>query len=111
MLSSPDPEDTKAFQMVFIGDSVPTSSLALTDDKGNLRVVRYDSGDGKVSAVSARADLRNPDIPGAWGPRMESPVRWKGVIHVSGAHMGITLSPDFLHNMRFYLVQFPDEGK
>jgi len=111
MLSTPDPKDTKAFQMVFIGDSVPTSSIALADDNGGLRIVRYDSGDGKVSAVSARADLRNPDARGAWGPRMESPVRWKGVIHVSGAHMGITLSPDFLHNMRFYLVQFPDDAE
>ncbi len=108
MLSTPDPKDSDVFQMIFIGDSVPTSSLALVDEEGGLRVVRYDSGDGKVSAVSARADLRNPDGPGAWGPRMESPVRWKGVIHVSGAHMGITVAPDFLHNMRFYLVQFPD---
>ena len=41
---------------------------------------------------------------------MESPVRWSGIIHVSGAHMGITVAPDFLHNMRFYLVQFPDGG-
>ena len=111
MLSTPDPKGAGTFQMVFVGDSVPTSSLALTDDKGNLRVVRYDSGDGKVSAVSARADLRNPDDPGAWGLKMESPVRWKGIIHVSGAHMGITLSQDFLHNMRFYLVQFPDDGE
>ena len=112
MLSTPDPKDSDVFQMVFIGDSVPTSSLALVDDEtGALRVVRYDSGDGKVSAVSARADLRNPDSQGGWGPRIESPVRWKGVIHVSGAHMGITLSPDFLHNMRFYLVQFPDEDE
>jgi len=107
MLSTPDPEDSDVFQMIFIGDSVPTSSLALVDEDGGLRVVRYDSGDGKVSAVSARADLRNPDRPGAWGPRMASPVRWSGVIHVSGAHMGITQAPDFLHNMRFYLVQFP----
>ena len=97
--------------MVFVGDAVPTSSLALVDEDGGLRVVRYDSGDGKVSAVSARADLRNPDSPGAWGPRMESPVRWNGVIHVSGAHMGITLATDFLHNMRFYLVQFPGPGE
>ena len=111
MLSMPDPRDSDVFQMIFIGDSVPTSSLALTDDKGDLRIVRYDSGDGKVSAVSARADLRNPDRTGAWGPRMESPVRWKGVIHVSGAHMGITVAPDFLHNMRFYLVQFPGAGE
>ena len=108
MLSTPDPKDSDVFQMVFIGDSVPTSSVALADEDGGLRVVRYDSGDGKVSAVSARADLRNPDIPGAWGIRMESPVRWSGVIHVSGAHMGITVAPDFIHNMRFYLVQFPD---
>lgn len=111
MLSTPDPKDSDVFQMVFIGDSVPTSSLALVDENGGLRVARYDSGDGKVSAVSARADLRNPDNPGAWGPRMESPVRWNGVIHVSGAHMGITLAPDFLHNMRFYLVQFPGPGE
>ena len=111
MLSTPDPKDSDAFQMIFIGDSVPTSSLALVDETGGLRVVRYDSGDGKVPAVSARADLRNPDSPGAWGPRMESPVRWKGVIHVSGAHMGITLAPDFLHNMRFYLVQVPGAGE
>ena len=111
MLSTPDPKDSDVFQMIFIGDSVPTSSLALADDKGGLRIVRYDSGDGKVSAVSARADLRNPDRAGAWGPRMESPVCWKGVIHVSGAHMGITLAPDFLHNMRFYLVQFPGAGE
>jgi pimeloyl-ACP methyl ester carboxylesterase len=110
MLSTPDPRDSDVFQMIFIGDSVPTSSLALADEDGSLRVVRYDSGDGKVSAVSARADLRNPDRPGAWGLRMESPVRWNSVIHVSGAHMGITLAPDFLHNMRFYLVQFPDPG-
>lgn len=109
MLSTPDPEGSDVFQMVFIGDSVPTSSVALADENGGLRVVCYDSGDGKVSAVSARADLRNPDVPGAWGIRMESPVRWKGVVHVSGAHMGITLAPDFIHNMRFYLVQFPDE--
>lgn len=111
MLSTPDPKDSDVFQMIFIGDSVPTSSLALADGKGGLRIVRYDSGDGKVSAVSARADLRNPDRPGAWGPRMESPVSWKGVIHVSGAHMGITVAPDFLHNMRFYLVQFPGAGE
>ena len=87
---------------------MPTSSIALVDDDGSLHVVRYDSGDGKVSAVSARADLRNPDRQGPWGIRMESPVRWSGVIHVSGAHMGITQAPDFIHNMRFYLVQFPD---
>ena len=111
MLSTPDPKDPGVFQMIFIGDSVPTSSLALVDEDGGLRVVRYDSGDGKVSAVSARADLRNPDGPEAWGPRMESPVRWNSVIHVSGAHMGITVAPDFLHNMRFYLVQFPDAGE
>lgn len=111
MLSTPDPKDSDVFQMIFIGDSVPTTSLALVDEKGGLRVVRYDSGDGKVSAVSARADLRNPDSPGAWGPRMESPVRWNSVIHVSGAHMGITIAPDFLHNMRFYLVQFPGPGE
>jgi pimeloyl-ACP methyl ester carboxylesterase len=111
MLSTPDPKDSDVFQMIFIGDSVPTSSLALVDEDGGLRVVRYDSGDGKVSAVSARADLRNPDRPGAWGPRMESPVRWNSVIHVSGAHMGITQAPDFLHNMRFYLVQFPDKNE
>ena len=108
MLSTPDPKDSDVFQMIFIGDSVPTSSIALLDENGGLRVVRYDSGDGKVPAVSARADLRNPDSQGPWGLRMESPVRWKGVIHVSGAHMGITVAPDFLHNMRFYLVQFPD---
>ena len=92
---------------------MPTSSLALVNDDGTIKVVRYDSGDGKVSAVSARADLRNPDKQRAWGPRMESPVNWSGVIHVSGAHMGITQSTDFLHNMRFYLVQFPgkDEAK
>ncbi len=108
MLSTPDPKDSDVFQMVFIGDSVPTSSIALVDDDGSLHVVRYDSGDGKVSAVSARADLRNPDRQGPWGIRMESPVRWSGVIHVSGAHMGITQAPDFIHNMRFYLVQFPD---
>ena len=108
MLSTPDPKDSDAFQMVFVGDSVQTSSLALVDGNGNLRVVRYDSGDGKVPAVSARADLRDPDSRGGWGPRIESPVRWNGIIHVSGAHMGITLSSEFLHNMRFYLVQFPN---
>ena len=108
MLSTPDPTDSEVFQMVFIGDSVPTSSIALVDDDGALHVARYDSGDGKVSAVSARADLRNPDNQGPWGIRMESPVHWSGVIHVSGAHMGITQAPDFIHNMRFYLVQFPD---
>ena len=112
MLSTPDPKDSDVFQMVFIGDSVPTSSIALVDEDGGLRVVRYDSGDGKVPAVSARADLRNPDnLEAAWGPRMESPVNWKGVIHVSGAHMGITMATDFLHNMRFYLVQVPGAGE
>jgi len=111
MLSTPDPKDSEVFQMIFIGDSVPTSSLALVNDDGAIKVVRYDSGDGKVPAVSARADLRNPDKQRAWGPRMESPVNWSGVIHVSGAHMGITQSTDFLHNMRFYLVQFPGSGE
>lgn len=106
MLSTPDPKDSDVFQMIFVGDAVETASNAKVYQDGSLEVTRYDSGDGKVSAVSARSDLRDPDTKGAWSPFMDSPVNWSAVYHVSGAHMGITVAPEFIHNIRFYLIQF-----
>ncbi len=96
----------KTRQILFLGDSVATSAQAVVGPDGKPQITQLDSGDGKITAVSARFDRRDPDAA-IWDPHMVSPIRWDAIIHLRGAHMGITWSPEFSHNVRFYLVQFP----
>lgn len=109
-MSLPDPPNRPRFmQILFLGDSIPTSAGVLYDEKtGALEIDRYDAGDGKIPAVSARLDLRDPNGKN-WSPFMASPISWDAVIHLRGAHMGITHSDEFSHNVRFYLLQVPTE--
>lgn len=108
LMSVPDGPDRPPFlQILFAGDAIPTSWRATFDElSGNFSIDSYDAGDGKIPAVSARFDLRDPDS-GAWSPFLDSPVSWDAIVHLRGAHMGIIHMEDFAHNVRFYLLQFP----
>ncbi|MCP3965686.1 MAG: hypothetical protein GY750_15125 [Lentisphaerae bacterium] len=91
--------------ILFAGDAVKTSRQAEVDPKtGKLKVIKYEAGDGKVLASSARMDEREGR---EWVPFMQSPINWRAVIHLKAAHMGITESYAFGDNVSYYLLSFP----
>lgn len=92
---------------LFLGDSVRTSSEATLDgSSGKLKISRFDTGDGKVLASSARGDLRS--YGKLWRPFEVSPIVWNGVVHLPGAHMGIIQNAIFRDNVIYYLLSSPD---
>lgn len=91
--------------ILFAGDAVKTSRQAEVDPQtGKLTVTKYEAGDGKVLASSARMDEREGR---EWVPFMQSPINWRAVIHLKAAHMGITESYAFADNVSYYLLSFP----
>ena len=99
------PEDLEL--ILFLGDSVETSRRLMPDPKtGLLKVIHYDSGDGKVPGMSARGDLRFArDL---WYPHELPLILWKHVIHLPGSHMGIVNSKSFRNNLTYFLQSAPD---
>ncbi len=95
------PDDVALY--LFVGDAVPTRRVAQVDRKtGGFEVTEFETGDGKVLAISARMD----DREGAtWRPFAASPVKWQTIIHIAAAHMGITTSPEFAKNMGYHLLE------
>jgi hypothetical protein len=97
------PDDVAAF--LFLGDAVQTRRQAEVDRKtGKLKVTKFEAGDGKVLASSARMDEREGR---EWVPFQQSPIQWQAVIHLKAAHMGITESYAFADNVSYYLLSFP----
>ncbi len=97
------PNDVAMF--LFLGDAVKTARTAAADrETGKLKVIKYESGDGKVLASSARFDERES---GEWVPFLVSPIRWDSVTNLKAAHMGITASDDFASNATYALLAFP----
>lgn len=90
---------------LFAGDAVETVREAKVNRRtGKLAISRYDAGDGKILASSARFDRSPPDV---WQPFIDSPVGWHSIYHVRAAHMGILYSEEFAHNLRFNLLMMP----
>lgn len=96
--------------LLFLGDSVETSRRAAVDPAtGKLKIIEYDSGDGKVLATSARGDARlNRE---EWTPFELSPERWDVVIHMPGAHMTIVQDNIFRDNVTYYLLAHPRKNE
>jgi len=99
-----EPPDDVAL-VLFLGDAVETRRVAEVDRKtGKLTVTKFEAGDGKVLASSARMDEREGR---EWTPFVQSPIKWQAVIHLQDAHMGITESYSFSDNIAYYLTNFP----
>ncbi len=95
--------------ILFAGDAVKTSRCATVDpETGKLKVIKWDVGDGKVLASSARFDER---AGRKWTPFNISPIKWQVVFNVQGAHMGIMDSYSFLDNLSYYLLAFVSPKK
>lgn len=96
------PPDDVSFHL-FLGDAVHTSRKAAIDPMTNIAtVVEYEAGDGKVLASSARFDVREGQ---PWTPFFQSPIKWRSIMHLSAAHMGITTSTEFADNAIFCLLE------
>lgn len=96
--------------ILFLGDSVDTSCRAAVDPAtGKLKVIDYDSGDGKVLSVSARGDLRVGREN--WVTYEVSPIDWDVVIHMPGAHMTIVQNNIFRDNVSYYLLAAPRKSE
>jgi hypothetical protein len=98
------PEDVKLY--LFAGNAFKTRSKAVVNkETGNLRVIEFDSGDGKVLRSSALFDERQGKR--MWIPFFVSPIAWNGVINVRSAHMGIAATPCFEDNILYLLRYIP----
>ncbi len=90
---------------LFAGDGMLTNHHLVVDPgDGRVHVSGQEAGDGKVTATSARFDLRDG---GRWSFQMQSPILWHGVCYLPGAHMGILDSDVFMDNLRYVLMVEP----
>lgn len=97
------PEDVKLY--LVLGNAVKTTRRASADPKtGELKVIDYAPGDGKVTRSSALFDLRAGQM---WKPYFSSPIAWSGIMQLRAAHMGITTDPAFKDNVLFLLNARP----
>ncbi len=104
MLEYGDPPENVAVYLI-AGDAVETNHTLGVDRKnGKIEVLRREAGDGKVTAASARLDLRDG---GEWVPFAVSPIDWTGVFYLQGGHMGIMNGDAFASNLRYVLLAWP----
>ena len=88
-----------------LGNAIKTSNtLAVNEQNGSLKVLEYAPGDGKVTKASALFDQRNENN---WTPHFRSPIKWKNIILLRAAHMGITVDQAFKDNVLFLLTNRP----
>jgi hypothetical protein len=85
-----------------LGNAVKTTRKATVDaTSGEIEVIEYGPGDGKVLASSAMYDRREgAEIA---SPFLCSPIVWDSIIQLRAAHMGITSHPSFKDNILFLL--------
>jgi hypothetical protein len=89
-----------------LGNAVETTRRATANAKtGELKVIKYGPGDGKVLASSAMYDERAGQK--TWLPFFYSPIAWNSIIQLRAAHMGITTDPAFKDNILFLLNSMP----
>lgn len=86
------------------GDALLTNDKVAVNPNGSVTVAKRDAGDGKITAMSARHDLRTVEN---WLPFLVSPINWAAVYHFQGGHMGIMNSETFETNLRFILLASP----
>jgi pimeloyl-ACP methyl ester carboxylesterase len=97
------PEDVRLY--LVMGNAVKTTNRATANSQtGELNVIEYAPGDGKVTKASALFDLRAGQ---EWTPYYHSPIAWRGIVQLRAAHMGITTDPAFKDNILFLLNAIP----
>ena len=100
------PEDVKLY--LVLGNAVKTTRKATVNEKtGELKVIEYGPGDGKVLESSAMYDEREGQK--TWIPFFYSPIAWSNIIQLRAAHMGITTDPAFKDNILFLLNCVPTD--
>ncbi|OGV53799.1 MAG: hypothetical protein A2X45_08370 [Lentisphaerae bacterium GWF2_50_93] len=98
------PDDVKLY--LFLGNAVKTTRKATANEKtGELKVIEYGPGDGKVLESSALYDKREGEK--TWVPFFYGPIAWNSIIQLRAAHMGITNDPAFKDNILFVLSCVP----
>ncbi len=106
VLATPPPDDVKLY--LVLGNAVKTTRKATVNEKtGELKVIEYGPGDGKVLASSAMYDEREGQK--IWVPFFYSPIAWNNIIQLRAAHMGITTDPAFRDNILFLLNCVPTD--
>lgn len=95
------PDDVKLY--LFQGDAVLTTRRATVNRKtGELKVIDYEPGDGKVLVNSSVWDERMGMKK--FVPYMICPIEWTAVYRLPAAHMGITNMEFFADNMTWCLL-------
>ena len=95
------PEDIS--MNVVCGTGIKTTRRVEVNPKtGEVAIIEYGSGDGKVLTTSALWDeraLKKQD-----SHFMTSPINWSNIMLLRTAHMGITKAPGFEDNLLFLLT-------
>ena len=101
------PEGVRLY--LVLGNAVKTTNRATADSQtGELKVIEYAPGDGKVTKSSALFDERAGQ---EWVPYFTGPIAWRGMIQLRAAHMGITTDPAFKDNILFLLNAVPTRNQ
>jgi len=101
-MSTPGSPPDRLLLHLVCGNGIKTTRRAAVTPKGRVDVVEYGSGDGKVLTSSALWDRRALRF-GAYD--FSSPIRWRNIILLRAAHMGITKAAAFEDNVRFLLTR------
>jgi hypothetical protein len=84
------------------GHAVKTTRIASVNKKtGEIKIIKYEPGDGKVLTSSALFDLRATDSSLHF---FSSPIAWRGNLLLRSAHMGLLKAAPFEDNILFMLL-------
>ena len=85
------------------GNGIKTTKRAEVDRKsGEIKIVEYGAGDGKVLTSSALWDNRGNSYNN--DRFLTSPINWSSTMLLRAAHMGIMTTPGFEDNLLFLLT-------
>lgn len=102
----PTPPASLKFYL-FAGDAVMTNQvLQVRKSSGSVKVLKMETGDGKILTSSTVLDRRNG---GVWHWQIDSPIPWQAVYLFQGGHMGIMNSSVFSSNLSFILAGMPSK--
>jgi len=88
---------------IVCGNGIKTTRKAgLNQKTGDVEVIEYGTGDGKVLTTSALWDERETNKNSSHF--LTSPIDWSNIMLLRAAHMGITKTPGFEDNLLFLLT-------
>jgi hypothetical protein len=88
-----------------VGDAEPTTStIAVDEQDGSIRIVETSPGDGSVLRSSALMDER---VGGPWQPRLRTPIDFRQVLMLPAGHLALTRNDVFRDNVLYWLLEEP----